>query len=70
MYDCSDEVLGAEQRITSHRVIEAFTHAIECLPGKRDGRHPDKDPILEPHYKLVSTVHKLVRSRRLSVSRV
>ena len=37
-------------------VIEAFTSAIETLPGKK-GR--SGEPVLEPHYKLVSVTHKL-----------
>ncbi len=44
--------------------IDAIVQAIRCLPEKRDSRHSDKDPILEPHYKLVSMVHKLVRPKR------
>ena len=48
--------------------LEAYTTAIQCVPEKRDNRHPDKDPVLEPHYKLVSTVHKLVQKRYISVS--
>ena len=46
-------------------IIAAFTKAIECVPEKRDSRHPEKDPILEPHYKLVSTIHKLVKDGAL-----
>ena len=44
--------------------IDAIVHAMKCVPEKRDSRHPEKDPILEPHYKLVSIVHKLVRTKR------
>ena len=47
-------------------VLDAFTKAIECVPEKRDNRHPDKDPILEPHYKLVSIVHKLVQPKMIT----
>ena len=45
--------------------LDAFIRAIECAPEKRDSRHPDRDPILEPHYKLVSIVHKLVHGGHL-----
>ena len=45
--------------------LDAFIRAIECAPEKRDSRHPDRDPILEPHYKLVSVVHKLVHRGRI-----
>ena len=54
--------------ITFHEALEAFSRAIEYVPEKRDSRHPDKDPILEPHYKLVSIVHKLVQKRIIAVS--
>ena len=47
--------------------IDAFLRAIKTCPDKRDSRHPEKDPILEPHYKLVSVVHKLVRRASISV---
>lgn len=67
MHNCSDEVRGPAGRISHQPVIDAFIRAIEACPEKRDSRHPDKDPILEPHYKLVSVVHKLVRSRRILV---
>jgi len=43
--------------------LEAFTMAIQCVPEKKDNRHPDRDPVLEPHYKLVSVVHKLVQGK-------
>jgi len=46
--------------------LEAFTMAIQCVPEKRDNRHPDRDPVLEPHYKLVSVVHKLVQRGKIS----
>lgn len=49
-------------RVDSQLAIDAILHAIKCVPEKRDSRHSDKDPILEPHYKLVSMLHKLVRS--------
>jgi hypothetical protein len=43
--------------------LECIARAIEKLPS-RDSR---KDPILEPHYKLVSMVHKLVTVEALEV---
>lgn len=68
MYNCSDEVRGSAKLISHQPVIDAFVKAIEACPEKRDSKHPDKDPILEPHYKLVSIVHKLVRSTRITVN--
>jgi hypothetical protein len=42
-------------------VVDAFVSAIETLPGKKEKR----DPVLEPHYKLVSIVHKLVQFKEI-----
>ncbi|RMZ71671.1 Histone transcription regulator 3 [Pyrenophora seminiperda CCB06] len=39
-------------------VVEALVSAIETLPGKK-GRNGE--PVLEPHYKLVSITHKLLQ---------
>ncbi|KAK8246937.1 hypothetical protein HDK90DRAFT_473120 [Phyllosticta capitalensis] len=41
---------------TSQEVLDAFVHAIEELPEKKGSR----DAILEPHYKLLSVLHKMV----------
>jgi hypothetical protein len=35
--------------------------AIETVPTRK------QEPILEPHYKLVSTVHKMVRKKAIKV---
>jgi hypothetical protein len=37
-------------------LLDALSQAIEVLP-RRDSR---KEPILEPHYKILSIIHKLV----------
>ena len=67
MHNCGDHILNKFKRIGYQLVIDAFVRAVESCPDKRDNRHPDKDPILEPHYKLVSVVHKLRLSGRISV---
>ncbi|KAL9102365.1 MAG: hypothetical protein Q9163_002487 [Psora crenata] len=69
MHNCNIETLGDVKRIHHQPVIDAFVRAIECVPDKRDSRHPEKDPILEPHYKLLSVVHKLVQAKRCSAER-
>ena len=48
--------------------VEAFIKAVQQVPEKRDSRHPEKEPILEPHFKLLSTIHKLLRQGAISVS--
>lgn len=45
---------------THHDVLKAFGNAIKTVPKPRDSR---QEPILEPHYKLVSIVHKIVMKR-------
>lgn len=67
MYNCSAEVRGRAPKIGFVHALEAFTRAIKLLPERRDNRHPEKQPTLEPHYKLVSVIHKLVQARRLRV---
>ena len=47
-------------------VIYALTRAIETLPEHRSHRG---DPILEPHYKLVSVVHKMIKQGCLEPER-
>ncbi|RYN36162.1 Histone transcription regulator 3 [Alternaria tenuissima] len=48
--------LGPQKGPTWESVVDAFVSAIETLPGKK-GR--SGEPVLEPHYKLVSITHKL-----------
>lgn len=43
-------------------VLRAFVTAVKTVPRPRDSR---QEPILEPHYKLVSIVHKMVEAGSL-----
>ncbi|KAI9841516.1 MAG: Histone transcription regulator 3 [Thelocarpon superellum] len=43
-------------------VLHVLIRAIETIPERRSER---QEPILEPHYKLVSVIHKLVKSWQL-----
>jgi tetratricopeptide (TPR) repeat protein len=52
----------SSRRVSVEEVLEAFSDAIENLPGRKDNR---SDHILEPHFKLVSIVHKLVHRKML-----
>jgi hypothetical protein len=56
-----DERLRAT-RPAVDEVLRAFVNAIKHVPKPRDSR---QEPILEPHYKLVSVVHKLVMMRAM-----
>ncbi|KAI5284574.1 Histone transcription regulator 3, partial [Ascosphaera aggregata] len=62
---CCDELQRERRKCPSvNRVLDAFVGTIDSLPRKRDSR---SEPILEPHYKLASVVHKLVARGHLTV---
>ena len=48
------------KRPTVDDIVHAFVNAIKTVPKPKDSR---QDPILEPHYKLASILHKLVISK-------
>ncbi|KAJ9311709.1 hypothetical protein DTO271D3_7969 [Paecilomyces variotii] len=58
MFSCDDAVRGPSKRVEIDDLIDCLLDAIEALPQRKDSR---SEPIFEPHYKLVSIVHKLVR---------
>ncbi|OQV03409.1 hypothetical protein CLAIMM_08457 [Cladophialophora immunda] len=49
-------------RVSAEAVIEAIIEAIEALPKKEK----TNEPILEPHFKLVSIVHKMLSTQKIS----
>ncbi|KAK2783228.1 Histone transcription regulator 3 [Emmonsiellopsis sp. PD_33] len=57
MFGCSDAIRGNNAPVEVDDILDSLTDAIEALPSKKDSR---SEPILEPHFKLVSIVHKLV----------
>ena len=61
----ADAELSEENVVSLKEVIQAFVRAIEMVPPRRSEK---QDPIIEPHYKLVSVVHKLVRAGHLEVN--
>ncbi|RAL07102.1 putative transcriptional corepressor of histone genes (Hir3) [Aspergillus homomorphus CBS 101889] len=58
MYSCDDAVRGTSKQIELDTLLDSLLDAIDALPQRRDSR---SEPIFEPHYKLVTIVHKLVR---------
>lgn len=64
MFSCDESVRGSFRRIEVDVVLDSLLDAIDALPQRRDSR---SDPIFEPHYKLVSVVHKLVHRGTLTV---
>lgn len=53
----------SRRRVVVDEVLDSFSEAIENLPERKDSR---TDHILEPHFKLLSVVHKLVHRKMLS----
>ncbi|KAF2280088.1 uncharacterized protein EI97DRAFT_498356 [Westerdykella ornata] len=51
---------------TERDVLNALCNAINTLPEKRER---GREPILEPHYKLVSIAHKLVQRKAIDYRR-
>lgn len=47
---------------TGHDILSCFVRALELLPEKdrKESKDTKRDPVLEPHYKLLSITHKLV----------
>ncbi|KAI1504519.1 hypothetical protein F5X99DRAFT_18192 [Biscogniauxia marginata] len=60
MYQKPSESLDrSDVRPSTQEVIDALERAVEVVSALPKPRH-GQDPILEPHYKIVSIVHKLV----------
>ncbi|KAL2121120.1 hypothetical protein VTJ04DRAFT_5147 [Mycothermus thermophilus] len=62
MYQKPDEELDERSRAkkpTVQQVLDALEKSVEVVSSLPKPRH-GQDPILEPHYKIVSVVHKLV----------
>ncbi|KAL4907994.1 histone transcription regulator 3 [Aspergillus multicolor] len=63
MFSCGDSVRGSSKRINLDSVVDSLLDTIDALPQRKDSR---TEPIFEPHYKLVSIVHKLVKREILT----
>ncbi len=64
MYSCGDSIAENHRRPDYQEILDACVQAIDTLPERKDNR---QEAILEPHYKLVAIVHKLVKRRKLQV---
>ncbi|EAS32430.1 transcriptional corepressor for histone genes (Hir3) [Coccidioides immitis RS] len=58
MFTSQDPLKERYKPIEVEDILDSLDAAIEALPKKRDSR---SDPILEPHFKLASIIHKLVK---------
>lgn len=64
MFSCDDSMRTTSKRVEMQDVLDALLDAIAALPQRRDSR---SDPIFEPHFKLLSVVHKLVLRGKMTV---
>ncbi|KAL4921920.1 hypothetical protein BDW62DRAFT_98682 [Aspergillus aurantiobrunneus] len=63
MFSCEDSVREYSNRISLDSVLDSLLDTIDALPQRKDSR---SEPIFEPHYKLVSIIHKLVKREVLT----
>jgi len=61
-YRPADNYKQQASKPTFKMVLTAFEGAIRTVPKPRDSR---QEPILEPHYKLMATVHKMIMMRAI-----
>ncbi|KAF7192582.1 Histone transcription regulator 3-like [Pseudocercospora fuligena] len=61
MHSASNESRRHDTVPSGEQVLQAFVRALEMLPDKdkKESKDSKKEPLLEPHYKLVSIIHKL-----------
>ncbi|THY10428.1 hypothetical protein D6D01_09275 [Aureobasidium pullulans] len=57
--------LRQSDRPSIDAIINEFCESINLLPRKKDTK---REPVLEPHYKLVSIVHKMVTRRYIDAT--
>lgn len=67
MFSHDDEAREIDNALLPNEVTAEIIKAIELLPTKKDPKRASSEPILEPHYKLVSVVHKMVVEGDLEV---
>ena len=67
MYRSDDSMRGNFKRVSLDDVLDSLLDSIDTLPQRKDSR---SEPIFEPHYKLVSIIHKLVHGDVLTVCRL
>ncbi|KAI7561118.1 hypothetical protein KC317_g9276 [Hortaea werneckii] len=66
MHTATDQERNHKPGPSVKEVLNALHTAIDLLPDKKEGKEK-REPILEPHYKLVSIVHKMVTRGELSL---
>lgn len=67
MFNSDESARGRGKPVHVDQILDSLLDAIETLPvPSRKDRGPD--PIFEPHFRLVSVLHKLVTSGKMEVS--
>ena len=60
MHSAPEKLRRAHDKVPpAKQVLDTFLRALERIPRK-DTRDSRREPILEPHYKLLTIVHKMV----------
>ncbi|KAI5360721.1 Putative histone transcription regulator 3/CABIN1 [Septoria linicola] len=61
MHSANEQMRGHDKSPDAAHVVEHFVKALELLPDKdkKETKDSKREPILEPHYKLLSIVNKL-----------
>jgi tetratricopeptide (TPR) repeat protein len=60
MYSTPVHARGTGAVPTPRHILDTFLRSLELVPGKRDSRDTKFQPTLEPHYKLLSIVSKML----------
>lgn len=64
MFSADDSMRTTSKRVEMQDVLDTLYDAIDALPQRKDSR---SEPIFEPHFKLLSVVHKLVKLGKITV---
>lgn len=64
MFSADDSMRTTSKRVEMQDVLDTLYDAIDALPQRKDSR---SEPIFEPHFKLLSVVHKLVKRGNMTV---
>ncbi|CRG92583.1 Histone transcription regulator 3 homolog [Talaromyces islandicus] len=62
MFNSDETMRGNSKEVTLDGVLDPLLDAIETLPRRKE---KSSDPILEPHFRLVSVLHKLVVRQKI-----
>jgi hypothetical protein len=69
MHNADERTLQHDRPPTGQEVLDAFVKALELLPEKdrKESKDSKREPTLEPHYKLLTIVHKLYTKSSITI---